>query len=247
MKTAPTAGALRRSSATDVKSNTCTLAGEHARLLRDVRRRAASVVALLETRSWPHAELRTLTGFLRTAVLRQASDEEALLYPNGASAPFAELTAEHVQLYTLTEHLDQANATPGSFTELHELIEELLRVLEHHLTEEQAVLAALPEAPGPVPAAGDLVAGTQAWLPPANGPVLILLDAVPEERAVQICVERLLRLRPGQSAEIYSSHEADLQQVCQWIHGFDPTRYGLAHLPAGLTKSALQVTRRHAT
>lgn len=246
MKSTAAAGTGRRSPAADIESDTSTLAGEHALLLCDVRRRAASVLALLETRSWPHAEVRTLTGFLRTAVLRQASDEEALLYPNGASAPFAELTAEHVQLYTLTEQLDQADATPGSVAELREPIDQLLRVLEHHLIQEQALLAALPEAPDHVPAAGDLVSGTQAWLPPTDEPVLILLDALPVQRAVQICLERLLRLRPGQSAEIHSSHDTDLQRVCRWIHGFDSTSYGISRLPTSLTQSALRVTRRHA-
>ena len=166
MTTPAAASTRRRSPAADLESATRTLAGEHALLLRDVRRRAAPVLALLETRSWPHAELHTLTGFLRTAVLRQASDEEALLYPSGASAPFAELAAEHVQLYTFTEQLDQADERPGSVAELRELIDQLLRVLEHHLIHEQALLAALPEAPDHVPAAADLVAGAQTWLPP---------------------------------------------------------------------------------
>jgi hypothetical protein len=121
------------------------LAGEHALLLGDVRRRADSVLALLsETRSWPHAELATLTRYLRTSVARQTSEEEALLYPKGASAPFTELTTEHVQLHALTEQLDQADAASCSGAELRELVEQLLRMLEHHLDKEQAVLAALP-------------------------------------------------------------------------------------------------------
>lgn len=163
MTTAIGAGTRRESSAPEVGSGTGTLAGEHSLLLRGVRRRAASVSALIETRSWPHAELCTLTGFLRTAVLRQVADEEALLYPHGASAPVAELTADHVRLQTLTEELDQAAPTRGPVAPLRELIDELLRVLERHLVQEQAVFAALPEAPDPSPRFGRLTDG--AWHP----------------------------------------------------------------------------------
>lgn len=223
------------------------LAGEHARLLRDVRRRADPVLALLAARSWPQAELHTLTGFLRTAVLRQASDEEAFLYPGDASAAFAELTAEHDRLYALADQLDRADATSCPLAELRRLVDQVLRVLEHHLTQEHAVLAALPKAPETVPAAADLLAGSHTWLPaPDDGPVLILLDTLPEQRAVQMCIERLLRLRPGQSAEIHSSNETDLQRVCAWIHGFDSARYGLARLHSDLSQRPLQVTLRHA-
>ena len=137
------------------KAGSATLAGEHARIMLDVRRRAASVLTLVsQTHCWPHAELITLTRYLRTSVARQATEEEAILYPNGASAPLAELTAEHVQLYDLTEQLDRADAECGPREELRALIEQLLRTLEHHLAEEQAVLAALPGATDPLPGVG---------------------------------------------------------------------------------------------
>lgn len=171
MNTSPAATSPRPSPTIDPEVATSTLAGEHALLLRDVRRRADSVLALLlETRSWPHAELGSLTRYLRTSVARQATEEEALLYPNGASAPFAELTTEHVQLHNLTERLDQADAASCSGVELCEMIEQLLRMLEDHLVQEQAVLAALPEAPDPVPAVADLAAASRAW--PARDPLL---------------------------------------------------------------------------
>lgn len=135
-----------------------SLANEHARLLRDVRRRADSVLVLLsQTRSWPHAELQTLTLTLtltrypHTSVARQAADKEASLYPHGAPTPVAELTTEHLLLHRLTPRLDLADAVPCSGADLRELLEQLLRVFEQHLVQEQAVLAALPEAPDPVP------------------------------------------------------------------------------------------------
>ncbi|MEO6887346.1 MAG: hemerythrin domain-containing protein [Jatrophihabitantaceae bacterium] len=223
-----------------------TLAGEHALLLRDCRRRVAPILTLAAARSWPEAELRGLTGFLRTAVLRQASDEEVLLYPNGAAAPFAELSTEHVQLYGLIDQLDQLERASCPLTELARLVNQTLTVLEHHLISEQAVLAELPDAPEVVPAAADLATGTQDWLPAGDEPVLILLDVLPPQRATQLCIERLLRLRPGQSAQIHSDQEADLQRVCRWMHSFDSADYGISRVQIGLTPAPLQIICRHA-
>src|SRR5581483_5089997 len=79
------------------------LVGDHALLLRSVERRAAPVLALLDARVWPHAELGALLSFLRDRVLRQVSDEEAWMFRSGGSAPpLAELSADHVRLHTLT-------------------------------------------------------------------------------------------------------------------------------------------------
>src|SRR5437867_3082136 len=71
----------RRSPVTGLDSDVRVLADDHALLLRGVQRRAASVVALAAARAWPYAELDTLTGFLRTAVLPHAIDapEEPVL------------------------------------------------------------------------------------------------------------------------------------------------------------------------
>jgi hypothetical protein len=138
---------------------TTTLAGEHALLMRDVVRRAEPILALLDARAWPHAELGTLARFLRAAVLRQVSDEEALLFPHDSSAPpFAELSAAHVRLHTLTAQLESAHTHRCTPAELRALVEQLLSTLRRHLVEEQAVLAALPDAPGDVPSAAALAA-----------------------------------------------------------------------------------------
>ena len=142
----------RRSLAPDHEPDVRTLAGEHALLLRDVRRRTAPVLALLETRTWPAAELRTLIGFLRSVVLRQVSDEERLLFPgDSTAAPFAELSTDHVRLDSLTDQLGQVIANPCALPELTALIEELLTTLERHLADEEAVFAALPGMPDQVP------------------------------------------------------------------------------------------------
>lgn len=226
-------------------ANPHTLAGEHALLWRGVARRAASVTALLDVRVWPHAELGALTTFLRTAVLRQVSDEEVLLYPQDALAPpFAELSTDHVRLHALTARLERARARPCPPVQLRALIGELLTSLRRHLLDEQAVLAALPDADTTVPSAADLAAGQQGWLPANDGPVCIDLEALPREHAVQLCVERLLRLRPGQCAEVRSRHDQTLAQVCRWMHDFDSVRYGIAAIQTGPAQSGIHVTCR---
>src|SRR4051794_37836421 len=103
--TAPeiTARRMQKQSLTGAfEPNARALAGEHALLLRDVRRRTTPVLVLIETGTWPAAELRTLIRFLRSAVLRQVSDEERLPFPDGSTAvPSAELTMDHVRLHSL--------------------------------------------------------------------------------------------------------------------------------------------------
>ena len=235
----------RRFPTVDLESEARTLTGEHAQLLRAVGRRAAPVLALAEIGVWPTAEVRTLVAYLRTSVLRQASDEEVLLYPNGSSAPFAELSDDHIRLHTLTEQLDRADTENCPVPELRALVDQLLTVLGRHLINEQAALVALPDTPNDVPSAADLVAGTQAWLPASDEPVRILLDTLPEEKAVQLCIERLLRLRPGQTTEIRSSDDRELRRVCEWMHDLDSARYGVARIHEGSAKSGIQVTRRH--
>src|SRR3954470_24899644 len=142
-----------------------TLVGEHATLLQGVHRRVWPVLALIDARTWPTAELDTLVGFLRGSLLRQASDEEALLFHGGGGTAFAELTVEHAYLHALTERLAEANATHCPLPELRRMVAELANLLARHLATEQALLADLVEAGGPVPSAAKLADGTQTWLP----------------------------------------------------------------------------------
>jgi hypothetical protein len=97
-------------------------------------------------------------------VLRQASDEEVLLYPHDATAPpFAELSADHVRLHTLTTQLERLHAAPCSPRQLRTLIDDVLTTLQRHLLDEQAVLAALPELLGDVSSAAAISAGGRPW------------------------------------------------------------------------------------
>ena len=179
----PVRTAGRRSPATGRDSDVRVLADDHALLLRGVQRRAASLLALAAARTWPYAELDTLTGFLRIAVLPQATDEEDRLSPDGVAAPFTQLRAEHAHLYALTEQLEHADATTCTLPELRRLVDGL----EHHMIEGQAVLTALlatledaPRVPDPDPGAPE-------------EPVLILIDALREDHAVQMRIQRARR------------------------------------------------------
>lgn len=216
-----------------------TLSDEHARLLRDLHRRVDPLLALMERNVWPDAELRTLSGFLRSVVLRQASDEEALLFPAGAAAPLIELAAAHARLHLLTAQLEQADAATCSLARLTSLVEELFTVLEAHLRDEEAVLSALPDTGGAVPGVAAL---NGPWHTATSGPVVINLAAFPAELAVRLGIERILRLQPGQTADIYAESDCDLHEIERWMARFDSAQYGIAFSPTG--QLVLRVTRR---
>jgi hypothetical protein len=223
-----------------------TLADEHMQLMREVARRASPVLALLDARVWPHAELGTLTNFLRTAVLGHVSDEETFLYPHDTSAPpFTELSADHVRLQTMTAQLERACSQPCPPAQLRALVDELLTILHRHLTAEQQALAALPDAGTDIPSAGDVAAGRKPWLPD-DKPVFIRLDPLPDEQAIRLCIERLLRLLPGQTAELHAHDDHRLRAICHWLHDFDAARFAIDH-PASGPDHLLRVTCRRAT
>lgn len=214
--------------ASDDNAIAITLAGEHRTLLRDLRRRAAPVLALARARSWPEDELRVLTAFLRGAVLPQAFREEATLYPDQAPTSLAGLRSEHAQLHALTDRLDGANVRSCTRRELVQMVDEVLRVLEHHVAAEDALLsAARAEAPA-------------AQVEPAP----IELDQLPPERAIQMCIEQILRLVPGQSTQVHSVHEVQLRTVDRWVRGFDPTQYATRRVQGDLTPMPLRIIRR---
>lgn len=222
-----------------------TLAGEHARLMRDVTRRAAPVLALLDARAWPYAELGTLTTFLRTAVLRQISDEETHLYPHDSTVPpFTELGADHLRVHILIARLEKAYADSCSRAQLHALVVELLATLRRHLTHEEEVLAGLPADETEVPSVAAMATADRAWLPDDSTAVVIDLDSMPADQAVELCIERLLRLQPGDTAELHTRNDQHLRPICRWLHDFDTTMFGLSHAMAG-QDHLLRVTRRH--
>ncbi|MGH3744137.1 MAG: hemerythrin domain-containing protein [Mycobacteriales bacterium] len=222
-----------------------SLAGEHLALLRDVRRRADAVLALIDAHVWPGAEVETLARYLRTTVLRQASDEEVLLFPRGASAPLAELSDDHVRLHELTGRLEHADVRSCPLPDLRALVELLLGVLQRHLAAEVAVLAALPDVPSDPPGTASAAAAPTSWLPDDGAePVYLELGPDHGDDGVDACIERLLRLRPGERAVLRSSRATSVEQVCRWLHRFDAAGFGLERRDACAEAAELVVTRR---
>jgi hypothetical protein len=222
-----------------------TLAGEHALLLQGVFRRACPVLALIDARSRPTAELNTLVAYLRTSLMRQTSDEEVLLFSGAAGTPFAELTAQHARLHGLTEGLAHANVAHCPLAELRRKVAELTNLLARHLATEHALLAGMGETSQPPPSVAELAKGGQPWRPVDDATLLIALDDLPSGHAAQLCIERLLRLRTGQRAEIRSSDRRSLEHVYRWMRAFDSANYRAEYAPAGDPSDIhLQVTRR---
>jgi Hemerythrin HHE cation binding domain len=220
-----------------------TLAGEHTLLLHGVHRRMWPVLALIDAGAWPTAELNTLLGFLRNLLLRQVSDEEALLFA-GDAATLAELTGQHARMHALTERLAQANAAHCPLPELRRVVAELANLLARHLAMEEALLASLDEKDRPVPGAAEVARGAQPWLTAEDAPLLIGLDDLPSKLAAQLCIERLLRLRPGQRAELRSSDRSALDDVYRWMQAFDTTGYGIDYNSPDASEARLRIVRR---
>lgn len=85
------------------------LADEHTQLLIQVAARAETVLAVAAEGRWPAWELQALLGYLSAEVLRQAADEEQLLFPGrGAPAGLARLAGDHAQLRARIEALEYA-------------------------------------------------------------------------------------------------------------------------------------------
>ena len=222
----------RSSPATGLASVARMLADDDVLLLRGVQRRAASVVALAAARTWPYAELDTLTGFLRTAVLPHAIDAADRLYSNGVGALLTQLRAEHAHIDALTGQLEHADATTCTLPDLRRLVDGL----EHHMIKEHAVLAALPatlEAPS-------CVAGPDPDPDAPEEPVLILIDALREDHTVPM---RVQRLRPGQPAEIHATRDNGLRRVHQRVDGDrDPVRAPAMGQPGDVKRQQSRLT-----
>jgi len=121
-----------------------SLSDEHGLLLRQVAARAEELLAVTCGGGWPGRELDDLLAYLREEVLRQAYDEERLLFPSHASSPALErLGRDHTVLHLLTDTLaaTASGRGPQVPAELAAPIEDLLAHLERHLSDEEALLA----------------------------------------------------------------------------------------------------------
>lgn len=104
LKEVPGAHELR--AAATVPSPPLTLVVEHALLLEQVAIRAEDVLTSAVGNRWPTQELRRLLGYIRAEVMRQAGDDQMLLFTSrGTSAALARLSRDHARLPDATEML----------------------------------------------------------------------------------------------------------------------------------------------
>lgn len=85
-----------------------TLTEEHRLLLQQVTVSAEKLLTATDRDRWPAAELAALAECARAEVLRQVSDEEALLFPAAPAQTVAGLARDHVRLRAAAELLARA-------------------------------------------------------------------------------------------------------------------------------------------
>lgn len=220
-----------------------TLAEEHALLLEQVAIRAEDVLTAAAGNRWPARELPRLLGYVRAEVLRQAADEEMLLFtPRGTSPGQARLSRDHARLRDATEMLERAAAGEATWSpaRVATVTRDLVCQLERHLAAEERLLTA-GGAQGREQAVSRLGGHRHEWYPLTEGPV-IDLDALPPGQVIDAVTERLLRLGRGEQLELCSDRDPWL--VWRQMDDVSPGGYGFAYLGDGPGLWRVQVTRR---
>ena len=175
-------------------------------------------------------------------MLRQASDEETLLFPAAPVRQAAGLARDHVRLRSAAELLARAAAgeQPMSPGQVAAVARDFVAQLERHLWAEEKLLAS-ERAPRGVPGTAALGGHPHEWYPLTEGPV-VDLDALPEGQAVAAAVDRLLRMRRGEQVELQSG--TDLDPVWREISELSPDGYRFTVLQDGPARWRMRVTRR---
>ena len=222
-----------------------TLADEHVLLLWQVTARAEELLTAAADGRWPAAELAALAGYAQAEVLRQVSDEEALLFPAAPAQQATALARDHVRLRAAADLLARAAAgeqrmSPG---QLAAAARDFVTQLERHLRSEEDLLASGRRAARDLPATAALGGHPHWWYPLIEGPV-VDLDVLPPGHAVAAAVDRLMRLRRGEQVEVQAC--TDLNPVWREMDRLSPGGYGFTSLQDG-RRWRLQVTRRLAT
>jgi uncharacterized protein (DUF2249 family)/hemerythrin-like domain-containing protein len=236
-----TTGLNRTSGFADVAA---TLAEEHAQLLREVSARAEVLLRETAEDRWPILPLRELVDYLHLEVLQQVVDEEWLLFRSAYHAPdeLARLRREHLELRLAIDVLAQAAAGAGDLSpqQLAATTQDLLVRLEEHLAAEEKVLAVAGE---PRRATTSLSGHPHEWYALTRGPV-IDLDALPSGPGLDAVLERLVRMKPGETVELRAS--IDPGPLWQRLCRADPGGYGIALLQNGPTQWRVEITCRQA-
>ena len=219
-----------------------TLAEEHVLLLWQVTASAEKLVTVAEHGRWPGAELAALAGYAQAEVLRQVSDEEALLFPAVPAQTVAGLARDHVRLRAAAEMLARAAAgeQPMSPAQLATAVRDFVVQLERHLRNEDNLLAP-GRTPQDVPGTVHLGGHPHEWYPLTEGPE-VDLDALPPGQAVAAAVDRLLRMRRGEQVELQSG--TGLDPVWREMNKLSPGGYQFTVLQDGPARWRMQVIRR---
>jgi len=221
-----------------------TLADEHVLLLWQVTARADELLTAAAHGRWPGAELAALAGYAQAEVLRQASDEETLLFPAASAREVTGLARDHARLRSAADLLARAAAgeQPMSAGQVAIAARDFVAQLERHLRAEEALLAS-GRAPRGVPGTAALGGHRHEWYPLTEGPV-VDLDALPQDQAVAAAVDRLLRMRRGEHVELQSG--TDLDPVWREVSELSPDGYRFTVLQDGPPRWRMHVTRRQA-
>ena len=221
-----------------------TLAEEHVLLLWQVTVSAEKLLTATEHGRWPGAELAALAGYAQAEVLRQVSDEEALLFPAVPAQTVAGLARDHVRLRAAADLLARAAAgdQPMSPAQLAAAVRDFVVQLERHLRNEDDLLAS-GRAPHDVPGTVSLGGHPHEWYSLTEG-IVVDLDALPADQAVAAAVDRLLRMRRGEQVELQSG--TGLDPVWRELSELSPGGYRFTVLQDGPARWRMQVTRRQA-
>lgn len=224
-------------------SRTLNLTEEHGQLLRQVAVRAEELMAAVRADRWPARELKALLGYFRAEIIRQAADEETLLFPARRDVlGLGRLAGDHARLRAGVEALElMARDGGGSLALLATTVRDLLNQLEVHLAAEEAVLGAGCGGRRDVPATTALGAHPHEWYPLTEGRI-IQLDSLPPGQATDAAAERLLRLGHGEEVELWSRR--DPFPVWRRVDELASGRYGFVYLEDGPDHWRVLVTRR---
>jgi uncharacterized protein (DUF2249 family) len=220
-----------------------TLPDEHVLLLWQVAARAEDLLAAAARGRWPGTELAALADCVRAGVLRQASDEETLLFHAGAPAVAARLAREHARLRSGAELLARAadEEQSLSLSQLATATRDFVARLQRHLNAEEGLLAS-GHSPESVPATVLLSGHPHERYPLTEGPV-VDLDAFPPGQAVIAALARVMRLRRGEQVEFGSGR--DISPVWREMDKLSPGGYEFVSLQDGPDRWRMRVARRY--
>lgn len=217
------------------------LADEHAVLQQELERRGQLLLQVLDAGEWPAEEIQRLLDYLRYEVLDQAVHEERLLYPlteEGLTGPrIHQLVDDHARLRELANRLAAASACDEKDTErLRATVRELCERLDRHVRREQGVLSdtGIESVRQPF--------HSHEWFVLTEGSTLDM-DRLPDDWRQSAVLDRLSRMRSGESLELISGRPLQPVHALLVRRGMS-AGYGWVYVEEGPRRWRAEVTRR---